>query len=184
MRIKTEYDRRQVKQLALEAFWLWRATGQREEADKEIRWTNYHLKRRYSHRSAVRYARRMSEKTSTHILIGDNLHPALRWWLTATSQQRVGWLSRMLPRYLAANGGKNALPKQSRAREWVDMINGLGVAGRNIRLVKLNMIKHQSDSVPLDVILLGTKATTVITIQGRLFVHRLCDELESILLID
>ncbi len=58
----------------------------------------------------------------------------VNWWLGAGEDQRVGWLSRMLPRYLdASNSPGKVLPPESQGRQWVDDILNIGMLGREGR---------------------------------------------------
>lgn len=128
--------RERGRQLAVQAYQLWRRCGQIGRADDEISWAGYLLKGRYSRQTAARFARRLSAMTprldQTQIRLVKN--EGVRWWLAAYPEKRIAWLSRMLPRYLAAkNCSAKALPPHSRTWRWVDDILTIGVLGHEGR---------------------------------------------------
>jgi hypothetical protein len=122
--------RERGRTLAVQACRLWRAGGRPDRADDEIAFAGYELTGRYSRRTAARYARRRSRSTpaldagQVQAVRGEGM----RWWLGASEEQRVGWLSRMLPRYLGAANAP-ALPRGSRAWRWVEDILEVGIQG-------------------------------------------------------
>jgi hypothetical protein len=122
--------RERGRTLAVQACRLWRAGGRPDRADDEIAFAGYELTGRYSRRAAARYARRRSRSTpaldagQVQTVRGEGM----RWWLGAAEKQRVGWLSRMLPRYLGAANAP-ALPRGSRAWRWVEDILEVGIQG-------------------------------------------------------
>ncbi|MFN8458782.1 MAG: hypothetical protein U0401_29715 [Anaerolineae bacterium] len=128
--------REQGRQLALEAYHLWRASGRLDRADDEISWTSYRLTGRYSQRTATRFARRRSK--TTPILTQNQIHmvkeEGMRWWLATAETERVAWLSQMLPRYLGAKDAANPpLATDSQEYRWVDEILNVGSLGNQGR---------------------------------------------------
>jgi hypothetical protein len=137
---RSEEIRRKGRQLALEAYRLWRACGRRDQADDEVSFTKYNLTNRYGRRTAIRFARRKSEATPDVAAsqIRQIKGEGTRWWLKATETQRIDWLGWMLPRYLEADNRprqpvKNTplpvLPDNSRATGWVEEILNIGMLG-------------------------------------------------------
>jgi hypothetical protein len=134
-------DREQGRALAIKAYWLWRACNRPDRADDEISFSGHLLNGRYSRRAAARYAWRRSQ--TTPVVSCDQIRlvrsEGMRWWLKATEAQRVGWLSRMLPRYLGvSNCDAPALKSGSRAWNWVEDIIRVGVLGSESRRPTVN----------------------------------------------
>ena len=130
----------QGRRLALEAYVLWRACKRKDRADDEVSFTKYRLTNRYSWRTAARFARRRSYTTPRIDMPQGYLtkNVAIRWWLSATEEQRIQWLSRMLPRYLSAdnrpyhpetNEPLSVLQPDSEAYRWVDDILNVSMLG-------------------------------------------------------
>ncbi|MFC1976587.1 hypothetical protein ACFLXQ_09325, partial [Chloroflexota bacterium] len=137
---RSEEIRQRGRQLALEAYHLWRACGRRDQADDEVSFTKYNLTNRYGRRTALRFAGRKSEATPNVDVsqIRQIKGEGTRWWLKATETQRIDWLGWMLPRYLEADNRplhpvKNTplplLPPGSRAVGWVEEILNIGMLG-------------------------------------------------------
>jgi hypothetical protein len=140
--------RQRGRQLALAAYSLWRSSGQKEQADSEVSFSKYYLTRRFSRRTALRFARRRSAQTPQVSLSQTRLIKAegKRWWLQASPEQRIQWLSWMLPRYLGAVNCPcqpvtglplSQLQAESRAYRWVEDILDIGMLGAQSRRILL-----------------------------------------------
>jgi hypothetical protein len=136
--------RQRGRDLALEAYFLWRSCDRKEQADSEVSFGKYHLTRRFSRRTAIRFARRRSQQTPRISLSQVRLikNEGVRWWLEASETQRIDWLSWMLPRYLDAENCPRhpvkdtvlpKLPPESRANRWVKDILNVGMLGQQGR---------------------------------------------------
>ncbi len=145
----SEEIRQKGRDLALEAYKLWRAYKRIDRADDEISWSIYLLTGRYSRRAATRFAKRRSSSSPAMSLaqIHSIKSQATRWWLSATGEQRIKWLSWMLPRYLAVKNCPAhphhrthlpALPPNSRAWSWVNDILNIGMLGHANRYLAKN----------------------------------------------
>ncbi|MEM7539429.1 MAG: NB-ARC domain-containing protein [Chloroflexota bacterium] len=132
--------------LALHAYKLWKLNDQDGLADDEISFTIYSLKKRYSQKTATRFAKRCSALTPEIDSIQSVTvkSKAIRWWLNATEKQRIGWLSYMLPRYLASeNRPRHKRTKKRLARllpnsvgyRYVNDILGIGGLGKGSRRI-------------------------------------------------
>jgi hypothetical protein len=145
---RSEQKRQQGRELALQAYRLWRACDRLDQADDEVSFTRYYLQNLYSYCTAARFARRKSEITPR---VGPSQirlikHEGVRWWLAAAEDQRVGWLRWMLPRYLGARNRPyhpvktTRLPvllPDSRAYDWVEAILNIGMLGGTGRRVMI-----------------------------------------------
>ncbi len=133
---RSEAVRERGRQLALAAYKLWRACGRLDRADDEISWTRYQLSRRYSRRTAARFARRRSQTTPNVNQAQIRLikEEGMRWWLAAAEPERIAWLSQMLPRYLqAVQAPGPPLSPISWEYRWVEEILNIGVMGNQGR---------------------------------------------------
>lgn len=146
----TDRPRQKAMALAVQAACLWRHCGPdgRRQADIEVTWTQYRLKNRLGYYTAKRMARRMSAATPAMSRDQAELLPGLKWWLSATERQRIGWLSFMLPRYHAVDNrpphpttGKqlSVLPENGLARQWVRNLLQLRSYGKEGRRLPLEM---------------------------------------------
>ncbi|NJN95111.1 MAG: hypothetical protein HC875_13900 [Anaerolineales bacterium] len=145
---RSEAIRQRGRKLAVQAYYLWRAAGRPDRADDVVSFGKYWLTNRYSRRTARRYARRRANTTPPISPAQVRLikNEGMRWWLNAATEQRVGWLSWMLPRYLAADNRPRhpvtgqylpVLKPGDRAYGWVDDIinvGSLGAVGRRLML--------------------------------------------------
>lgn len=135
--------RQRGRELACQAYWLWKSCGRADRADDEVSFTQYRTKNHYSHWFATRYARRRSQTTPrvnpSQIDLFKGRNQALYWWLGATEKQRIAWLSWMLPRYLGADNPLRLphLPPDSRASRWVEEILNIGMLGGASRRVMM-----------------------------------------------
>jgi DNA-binding XRE family transcriptional regulator len=128
-RIAEPEIRRRGINLAVSAFWLWRQSGRRVQAQTIADGGDLWFHGRYSRRAAYRYARRRVA-TTPHISKLEarmDRHPAVKWWLLAGTQQRVEWLAVMWPRYVQ---DQNIYPL---GKEWVEQIINIGIAGSDRR---------------------------------------------------
>lgn len=136
------------RQLALEAYSLWRASDRKDRADDEVSLTNYLLTHRYGQHTAIRFARRRSQTTpkinSSQLDLVQN--EGLRWWLEANESQRISWLSWMLPRYLGADNRPRhpaqgtqlpSLKPDNLGFRSVEQILGIGILGNEGRRLPL-----------------------------------------------
>lgn len=138
--------RQRGRTLAVQEARLWCAAGRFDRADDAVSLTNYLLTKRYSRRTARRFARRRAQSTPDITLSQTPRlnHQAEQWWFTASEAQRVAWLSWMLPRYLAARNrprqpatGQQLPPLKpnEQAYQWVKQIlslSSLGSGGRQL----------------------------------------------------
>ncbi len=116
----------QAQRLAITSFWRWRALGRFDRADDAICWTHYLLTNRYHRRATRRYARRRAKTTPR--LSPEQIRlvssAGQRWWLAASEEERVVWLTEMTPRYYGAANAGSPLEPGSEAWQWVrDIIN-------------------------------------------------------------
>ncbi|MEM7344251.1 MAG: NB-ARC domain-containing protein [Chloroflexota bacterium] len=137
-------DPEKGKRLAIVAYKLWKRAGRPGRGDDEISLTQYALKKRYSRRTARRFARRRVQTTPRITIEQIRLlqNKGLRWWLTASDQQRIDWLSWMLPRYQKAHNRPihsktgtrlPSLTEGSEAHQWVEIILNVGALGQGRR---------------------------------------------------
>ena len=188
--------RQKGRDLALQAYGLWRSIGRLDRADDEISFAQYRLANRYSRRTAARFARRRSHTTPqaepAQLAHLKKNRKGVYWWLMATEEQRVGWLSWMLPRYLEVDNlpkhpakknhpSLSILSSASRAYRWVEDILNIGMLGAEGRRPPVDKQPPTGHLLtgPEWRVLSGQRTWPLLTQAAREVANRYLAELES-----
>jgi DNA-binding Xre family transcriptional regulator len=182
--VERSQEKRELgRALSVRAASIWRECGRRDRAEKEISQTSFWLKNRYTRRAAARYARRRSRTTPK---VNPDQIPllqssAMRWWLSATEDQRVQWLSRMHPRYLQAAGAGDPLAPESKAWYWIQEINSKAMLGGEGRRLATGLPRPQGHLLdgPQWLILTGQKAMHVAGEAAETVIRAILDDLDA-----